>query len=332
MDDVTLLHISDLHFQSDTYPWGIYDRLEHAKRLGKPAYSREIAENLAHWISINREKFDAILITGDLGHTGHSDDLRLAHNFVYGQSIPGMPYKGKGIPPLSASGRSVVVLPGNHDRFVQKNLRKPRSEQFEKIFSDYWKPDDDVAFGIIKSRDSGTNLLGIVLGDFSLKTASDADDESHLDQLVPEGVSYLGQGRVYNETLSRMEEVTKKLKRKLQGRPIVWAVHFSFAVKDRKIRLIDEDNLIASAETLEVACVFNGHEHRAKLTKLRNKPKAHVLTAGSATCNWGAFRHQDNSFQIIRLNITGSTVNILEWKRVKYEKNCFKPLIVTLSS
>jgi len=258
---VRLLHISDLHLAKATFSqsrgrdfWD--DWLSRRNPLCKPA-ARSLSVAVARTAHQYSERFDAILITGDLATTGVRDDLDTALNFLEAAPIDGRPWmSAEDEPTLRGVGCPILLMPGNHDRY-RDGFGSPGGDLFDHVFDRYWSGGQGVH--VLKFGD----LLWIVACDLTL-----AVDEklSRFD--------FPGKGKVYPQRLERLKEETDRLRSGNPSMPVVWAIHFpprfgrfcgdlsrSAQLELKLLELIDEDLLIAAAREAFVSHLLCGHTH-----------------------------------------------------------------------
>lgn len=258
------MHISDLHLQSGP-PW---------------RFNANALERLAWFTTTLRRKPDAILVTGDLANTGGPGSLKFAHRFISQLGIQrdwARPKAGSH-PTVEQRSSKVVLLPGNHDRYHKFTLGKPGCDRFDEIFASYWK----AGLGGVQLHtiDGDKNtVLAVICADFSLAQRSDAIGAK----------GHWGQGRVYADRLEALREATTTAREQSPAVAVVWAVHFSpeIEVDDHEpsadLRLLDEDRLVAEADSLGVRHVFCGHMHWPRRHVAKSSANVLVHRAGSAT-------------------------------------------------
>lgn len=237
------------------------------------SYRPIVAEQLARFVDFNRQKFDAILCAGDLATTGGLDDLNSAYRFIsqdpqWGQFLPQRVYE-----PLSNLGRTLVLMPGNHDRY-KDGTGAAGGVTFDLVFRRFWPAQGrkKVHWHIL-SRTQGR--LAIVAADFSLAGNSDVTDKggSRLFKIW-------GQGKCHPEILQELELTTAELREKYSEIVVVWAVHFPpMGLRaDDNLALRDCEKLIESTRRCEVDLLLSGHLHR-KLDNELNRGRH--LSAGT---------------------------------------------------
>ena len=109
-DEITIVHLSDLHFSEKNFWKDDYEVLHGPHRNGHdPALLFALDKKLKSL------KWDKLVITGDLSRVGHEDSFSYLHNWIYGTiHAPDGAEIGLNLDP---SSDKCVVVPGNHDRF-----------------------------------------------------------------------------------------------------------------------------------------------------------------------------------------------------------------------
>lgn len=308
MTQFRLLHITDLHFSHLERGAEVRERIRGVRareilqflfHLYKnkffSSHNRNLAYRLADFAYVHRESLDAIVITGDLATTGIAEDLRVAREFLDAPAVAGAKAaNGRGT--LAASTLDVLVLPGNHDRYLGE-WGDAGGVAFEQEFKRYWRPGSRVRRKIVQRDGVG---LGVVLIDFSLR--------SNLDALSGENLSYLGQGKVYGEILEKAIEDTEDLRDRVSG--VIWAVHFPPMVPDGKavLQLIDGQELIAAAKECGVRHILAGHIHE-DLTYEPLGQDVQILCANSPCSVTTSERY---GFQILNVELDSSNLQVDE--------------------
>ena len=209
MPHLRVLHLSDLHITRK-------DRF--IRRLARrPAAQPEILKALAESIYDNRNEIDGIIISGDLADIGWHHDLNPALDFIDspGNSYSDQPWlNSHRLPTLQSCGKPIIIVPGNHDRFVNYS-GKPGSE-FDIFFSSFWT----TGLGGVQEYflpDSARPLLAIICADFSL--------ERVIDCSVLRG--HWGQGKVYQNRLIKLTEKTNLINSLHPSIAVIWVIHFA---------------------------------------------------------------------------------------------------------
>ena len=103
-------------------------------------------------------------------------------------------------------------MPGNHDRFANRR-GTPGGNNFERMFSNYWKEKNRVSGKQFKDR-NGRDDWAIFFADFSLREALDAP------------ICAAGQGVVYKDVLDELVARTKAVKSNNKFTVVIWVSHF----------------------------------------------------------------------------------------------------------
>jgi 3',5'-cyclic AMP phosphodiesterase CpdA len=247
-----------------------------------------------------RAGYDGYLVTGDIATTGTASDMLAAANVLRRvQGHPGTETLDDSAAPLP--GEKVVLLPGNHDRYLGRGLM-PRSAHFEhgQNFGANWTLDDpthaekrsEVNHKVLTASD-GTQLA-VVTGDFSFLHPS------------PRYLKMLGGGRARQSTLDHMCDLTNS--HTSRSVAVVWAVHFPPVKRGvkRHLRLERHEEVIRAASKVGVETIFCGHTHEAKpimpafygdkITGIK------VVCAGSA-CEYVRPGRKDRSYFEVQLAV-----------------------------
>lgn len=262
---IRIAHISDLHIASEPNRVNrIFDGSseyiykDSKKSLLKPtSYKpRSLARILEY---INKEKFNYILLTGDIATTGQRQDLNISYDMLTGKqqikdSIFGITFK---------EHNKLLLLPGNHDRY--KKLFRPAGKNFNQIYKSYWK-NDEVNTKII--IDAHGNKIALIQIDFSL-----ADNSKNPKQ-------WLGNGKVYKTTLKKIRDVVIEIKKEYENIEILCATHFAPSCSDSSLALINEEKFIKLLNKYDIKHIFCGHTHEEKIYKEND---INIYCAGSAS-------------------------------------------------
>jgi 3',5'-cyclic AMP phosphodiesterase CpdA len=258
-----------------------------------------LARAVAEFAYSQRLALDGIVITGDLATTGGMlEDLNVAISFVNSPAVLGVRSR-EGNPTLAASGLNIFLIPGNHDRYATE-LGGCGGTNFDEIFEAYWERGSHIQSAVLEIEDQ---KLGIVGADFTLCDSADAK--------VPRVLGRLGQGRVYPDILSALEEETNALRREFGPIGLIWAVHFPPEApgNTRGLRLIDGRSLIAAAKRQDVRHILAGHIHSDQTYTAGTKPTVRVFCANSA-CSLST--DGGNGFQVLEIDVDGTRVSISE--------------------
>lgn len=274
---IRLLHISDLHFAAPT--------LDLIARVASRHKSVALSRHLQRFSSVT----DAVLVTGDLAHTGLPEDLDVASSFLATPNA-GRPYLGSNSVPR-------FMMPGNHDRYRKMTALRsigdlpglPGGTFFDSLrfFGHQWRAGQGVQLWTLE-RDS--EKLTIVGADFTYS------GERSLDNLR-RGRQLLGGGIVSPQILSELEGATELAK---QRSAVVWAIHFSpGTLRKSNLELEGWERLLKSAIKLNIQHIFCGHIHKQSVFNL-NSSGVYIHRAGSAVAEgskaefqWIGLRAQD---------------------------------------
>jgi 3',5'-cyclic AMP phosphodiesterase CpdA len=279
-----LLHISDLHFSFEPRRLDALSRIRSGFRERQvlralfrvrlnalfSSHDLDLARAIAEFAFRHRETLHGIIITGDLATTGMREDLDVAFNFITSPAAVGVTSTQR-TPTLAASGLNVVLLPGNHDRYLSE-LGGPGGTDFDEVFEEFWELGERVQSVVFEEEGTRQNL-GIVCADFSLRYHSDAQ--------VPKTMGRLGQGRVYQSVLDDLVVETERLRSNSPSIGIIWAVHFppNAPGGTRSLGLIDGRNLVSSARDQGVRHILAGHIHADLTYMARNRPAISIHCA-----------------------------------------------------
>lgn len=258
---VRIVHLTDLHLQVEgTRARGHYDtglhralprlELEQLGRGRKYEGARQVMERVA--LEVDALCADLVLVTGDLTGLALEEEFHIARDVIRD---------------LSAGGRPVLVVPGNHDRYAPGG---PASRLFEEHFVDLLKSDlpqyaDAHGYPFVKLIGGEMAVVGL--------------DSTR----VPSGVGYVF-GRLGDDQLARLDALLADPA--LAGRSVAVMVHHA-PVDERGKRNPFSGGLLDGARLLEVTasrCVglFCGHVHgRYRAAATEKAPE--VFNAGSAT-------------------------------------------------
>ena len=320
---ISLLHLTDLHFESNPRTYAVIDWLDMCLRGRKASYDSENSELLAQWTWENRSNYHAILITGDVANTGHKKDLKTAFKYIDPKNITqsDMPWLSvDGFPSIINSSKNIYLLPGNHDKFNHLN-RKPNCKKFNKIFEKYWSCSKHVRGKNSTIVLPGNDEIGlsIVSADFSL------EDYRHSEEGVMKLVSrrnfgYYGQGKAYDSRVEALVEATKKIRVKFPNYPVIWAIHYELQTKKSSMKLIDESSLLKAISENNIECVVNGHTHNNNKKIINGTCTA--ITSASPFAN--SIFHK-NSFSLIDFYIDGNKIKDIIVNPICYRDYEYQP-------
>jgi 3',5'-cyclic AMP phosphodiesterase CpdA len=331
MAEVKLLHISDLHFGSESNFQGLdfvrskifsieglvspvdtvktvmqfADQVLSApsprKAFQSPSSHRtDQALELARWAWRNANKsgdegydFDLIALTGDLARTGEKSELLKARGFLGEKGVTPKPLREVGYT-LGHSRVPILALPGNHDRY-EDVFATPDAGLFDSVFDDVWRGGSARVSEQILAL-SGQELA-FVSADFSLRQRNIVED-------YRSKWAVFGQGEVDETVRDLLEDVTKKLREAPARRPIIWLLHFPLLLTDdRDLALLGWQQLTSIAARYEVDAILCGHIHQKRAYMLGS---TWVHCAGTA-CAVDA--EEPNSFHHLNLSVEDGRVN-----------------------
>lgn len=150
----------------------------------------------------------------------------------------------------------------------------PGSKEFDELFSGHWKGNDSGISSWLFPNEIDPQLM-IICADLSIKSWYDCS-------------LWFGQGKVYDDRLRELINVTKEAKDKF---PVIWVLHFA---PDKEVenndpipfdlKLIGSRMLIKEAELYDIKYIFCGHIHKRMLYNAGISKKVSVYCAGSSTC------------------------------------------------
>lgn len=275
-----ILHASDLHFSTRPFRYGLTDSLQSwfTGTYIRPGHtvsthSPTVALALAAFAYRNRGAYDALLLSGDLGATGSAGDLGFAQRFLSAPPMPGLaPYAaGPTRSTLRSIGKPVVVLPGNHDRYgplLSSPPYPPGDATFDAMF-----PSWSAGQGAQELwRHTRTGVTLVLLGaDFTLRPSDlGGSGPSALISALPLffSVWHYGRGRVYDEPLGRLRDLTRKVRQEAQPCVVLWAVHFEPETTNTGLELLGDQLLVQAAAEEHVPAILCGHTHRSRVRAL----------------------------------------------------------------
>lgn len=284
METFRIIHISDLHLcvrpnrrnflkvwedvrgDPQQLPMLTLRHLPRGQHIGflPSSYSDEISELAAKFIYDLDEKFDALVVSGDIATIGNKQSIEASYAYVSTPYHRG--YLGRALQPtLGGREDSIFLLPGNHDRY-QNYFGEPGGKQFDVTFSKYWRASNGVTSRVLSKN--GEQLF-LVSGDFCLRSNEDASV-----------VHRLGRGKAYEDVVDEMEAESANLQREFGSGVLVWVVHFPPAHwHDETLILIDRLLLEGAVMRARVKVLFAGHLHENRI--LRTDYGTPILCAGS---------------------------------------------------
>jgi len=287
-----LIHISDLHFSgrpnavnpflgADRLRWPDFALFKHFTFLGPSSFLPPLATHLSIYLDSVQQEIDAVVLTGDLATTGEAVDLGVGKDYFFQDSTTAdvslqsvLRFSSKKIPDLP-----VILMPGNHDRFEGMRYL-PAGKGFEKVLGSSWDAGQPIttyngsSVKVVVLTKGGEHLA-VCLVDFSLR--------SMRHQIGSLG--WLGQGKVYNDTLGELEKLTVRVRRQYKNVYVIWAIHFPPEPPEerRNMCLIDGKLIGPKAAACGVELILCGHIHRALTYSVGASSTVRVVCAGSAT-------------------------------------------------
>lgn len=320
MGELAIVHVSDLHmaadanrlpspFQEKSHRKKIRQLCDMAIRRGQridglqdnilscASHSVRAARHFASFLDLKVRPAlspNLFIVSGDVSTTGTIEDLREARNYLSTSTSSGWTSPLRK-PVLGIPRGSLLVIPGNHDRY-RGRLLKPNNKEFDNVFSSQWSPVSSCGRVVcgVHSTSSGEKLV-IASADFSLMKCRDG--------WPPKWTGHVGTGRVYPAILKNLCAASKAACLENNTSALVWVIHFppGFQGVPPELRLLDEEILLQAAEEVGVRIIFSGHTHQARRYTVGSVVVncAGSLLESSADDNWG--------FSICRLEIkTGS--------------------------
>ncbi len=254
-----ILHASDLHFASVPHQIGIPDLLQAWQRgihgAWAPVSSQGTiyADAFAAFAYANRTGFDVLVVSGDLATTGGLKNLQTALAFL-GQPVVSGYLNARGQPTLQAPGKPIVVIPGNHDRYLAFHL--PGGTRFDRVFEGYWHAGQGAQQLWVRQR--GGETLVLLGADLSLRRH---DMGSH-------PLGFLGRGRAYRKCLRQLSLLTQQVRTEYRGCAVLWVIHFEPAASNHLLQLLDEHHLAAAIQQQPPDAILCGHTHRSNTAKV----------------------------------------------------------------
>lgn len=290
MSLINLLHISDLHLMERR---GFHHHLRSVQATQpewlSPYCDRNILRQCVREAYAIRDRLHAVVITGDLAHSGAEADLKNARRFIFSENSSSALPIHLGPHEIESSFASlqkpIIFLPGNHDRYCWKNKKKLEldvapSRHFDTIFD--WTPSIDYL------PNPENPELAIITADFSLNSTDDAFHR------IQKQLAALGQGRVYQDRLDSLVQMTEEAKSRSVA--VIWAIHFppEYPHQDIKgsfLELLEVDSqlekrpqLARTATAAGVKFILCGHRHRLTSYQPYSDTSVTVKCTGTACC------------------------------------------------
>lgn len=307
-------------------------------RMAASAYEPKVLTALAQYIAHEADVLDAVILTGDLATTGSPDDIDRTELFLTAPGDTQSRYLGDGTngyfgPTISNILKSrgttvpVIILPGNHDRFVP-------TKGFNSLGDPLIFDAGGTEFDRLQSSQEGVqvyDLPAIDVNGLTLKVAIITADMT-LRKYADANSAYLGwiaQGRVYADTQKEIVEQTDRLAAEKQADEvlsIIWAGHFPplFPGISKSSRLVGQDKFVDTANQLGIKAILAGHTH----IQCQYRPKAGDCTVYccGTTTQWepasipGGETPTPNAFQILEIDLDAAgkpTIVVKEYRYVK---------------
>ncbi|MEW8052973.1 MAG: metallophosphoesterase [Candidatus Thiodiazotropha sp.] len=275
MEVITVFHISDLHFGSESSIRNIRDAFfdegctnGQNYRFGKnlrtsfwklTSHNQDVANSLAETLNIAAPKVDALVVSGDISTDGSEESLSSGAFFLgCSDQKPGKGFECQINPPLSSR---TLVVPGNHDRY-RYPTPAPGGNKFDEIFykNNKWPLGGFVhVTNIIK----GDETIAFIAVDFTLPRDYMPNIRRTLEQgLIDDVIDVFGRGIVAEPTLNSLLDETDKAREK--GQAVIWVTHFSPLLDcvDSKLKLINTEKLLRAANDSSIPFILSGHTHK----------------------------------------------------------------------
>lgn len=323
-----MLHASDLHAAAESrrIGWGERSHLDDFpeakyRRFKAASWDPDLAEILANQIiKQSLPNLNALLLTGDIATTGDLKDFNAARSKFLNLIQPGH------------QDPALVILPGNHDRFLSRFLiwraYGANNSSFDKVFENEWRMNASLASKPMDSRpavrvqilrDAGNSELAVVAADFTLCQVSDAGGSG----LKEKTCNRLGRGKAYPEVLNPLIETTTTASSR-DSRPVVWAIHFPphFPHNPPCMELLDESGVLTVAARLKIRHVFCGHTHRPYqyTLKIQSGQLVTVYCAGTATQYCAPAADGGNTVHPVEVETNNGQVTAVRWYTLEWVK------------
>ncbi len=255
----------------------------------------------------SQQKWDALVITGDLASTGDQNDIKAAFAYCT-DAATGIPYRTSARHPTLAPA-SPRIIPGNHDKYGTMPLCYPTSNQFEVLFQSHkltlpskYASNTGRVYKIWDSAVVGQRHVVVIGADLTL--------QSFLASRPNRANSgWFGQGRLYPDVLTDLIQMTRTEQKASvsAGDPmplIVWAVHFDPFTASGDLELIGSRNLVHAADKCGVSIVLGGHSHEPKIKPLSRFCNAYICGSTMQDQN-----QHGNFFQILEIQVPEDPLN-----------------------
>jgi hypothetical protein len=323
-----LLHSSDLHVAFRQERIGVVDYWQSGLRSPRSlrrvrrtsSYSPDLLDGLIELVYRQGDRFDAVLLSGDLATTGKEEDLEQARSCIDGNAGAHWSSSHSSERPrpevashraLKGAGRPILLLPGNHDRYrsvLPWPLFKPGGTLFDEYFGHYWKVGQGVQGWVSPAKEGAR--LGLVSADLSLWKG---------DNTVGP-IDSLGQGKAYADVIAGLETLTNELRDEDPGLGLLWVVHFPPANPDidNSLGLLDGEVLIKAAHEKRISHILSGHTHfpRPYIATSPDGSTVKVLCAGTATQE---FAPDGNFIHEVEIEVGGEGITSVKIKHQTYQ-------------
>lgn len=128
MEEVVIVHLSDLHFSERDFWKGYHEKSDWPHRNG---HDPSMLIALDKILKSSSCTWDKIVISGDLSRVGHEDSFGYVKNWLYGEIIA--PNGQKIGLKLAEERDDCIVVPGNHDSF-NEGLIQHSLANYDKYF------------------------------------------------------------------------------------------------------------------------------------------------------------------------------------------------------
>lgn len=256
---------------------------------------------------------DAVVVSGDVATTGQLADQLAALIFLRGSaatgSAPWLAVSYGRLWPTIHAARSVVAIPGNHDRYTMAPV--PYSPGDQTCNTTLSWPKGRRAKKLVSLRKAGEtlHLLGV---DCSLASGDSGGR--------PFGA--LARGRVTKTGLVELAALTARY---AQNGAVAWVVHWppEASAPASLHALVDESKLVDLAARLDVCLIMSGHTHTADVYRTINGVP--VACCGS-TSQYVA--DEPNSMLDVTLEVSGQvcrSVSATYWEYTGRGSAAFQP-------
>lgn len=268
------------------------------------SYAPEVLDGIAQFCLKRSALVDRIVITGDLATTGKGTDLKTAQTFVTAPVLSAF-LSSSGLPTLQASGRSIYVVPGNHDRY-RDDAGTPGGSDFFLAFSKSYMPNRSDRISYITIAKNGEKL-SLIFADFCL--------ESRFHCAEP-AVDPFGQGFAYQRIIDGLTTATTRLRALDSRRCVAWVVHFAPFDCGYSLELSGFGSLQNAALTYDIPLMLCGHTHKSSKFQTGGLT---VYCAGSACCvdSYGA--HWMHEIEITRVDQWQIARKNYQWNEARTE-------------